>query len=192
MRIFVAGASGVIGIRLLPLLVGAGHTVAGMTRTASKADGIRALGAEPVVCDALDAGAVLEAVVAFGPQLIIDQLTDLPDDPERIERHRAAHNRIRREGIRNLIIASDGIGARVLSQSIAWRLDGDAQAAVEEHERQVREAGGVTLRYGQLYGPGTFYEHQPPEPPRIHIDEAARRTADALHAPAGATITLVE
>jgi uncharacterized protein YbjT (DUF2867 family) len=192
MRIFVAGATGVIGIRLVPLLAAAGHAVAGMTRTAAHADRLRALGAEPAVCDALDPAAVRAAVAAFGPDLVIDELTDLPDDAARIAEFRDAHNRIRREGIRNLIAATGGTGAGLLSQSVAWRLSDSAQAAVEDHERQVREAGGVTLRYGQLYGPGTFYEHKPPGPPRIHVDAAARRTADALRAPPGSIITIAE
>ncbi|HEY3978987.1 MAG TPA: NAD-dependent epimerase/dehydratase family protein [Streptosporangiaceae bacterium] len=192
MRILVAGATGVIGIRLVPLLVAAGHTVTGLTRAAASGDRLRALGAEPAVCDALDPAAVRAAVAAFGPDLVIDELTDLPDDAARIAEFRDAHNRIRREGIRNLIAATEGISAGLLSQSVAWRLSDSAQAAVEDHERQVRAAGGVTLRYGQLYGPGTFYEREPPGPPRIHVDEAARRTADALDAPPGSILTLVE
>jgi hypothetical protein len=68
---------------------------------------------------------------------------------------------------------------------VAWRLPGDAGAAVEELERSVFEAGGVVLRYGQFYGPGTYYEQAPPPPPRVHVDEAARRTVEALAAPSG-------
>lgn len=72
-----------------------------------------------------------------------------------------------------------------LAQSVAWRLPGNGGAAVEELERSVLEADGVVLRYGQLYGPGTYYEQAPPLPPRVHIDEAARRTLEALAAPSG-------
>lgn len=132
-----------------------------------------------------------EAVVAFAPEVLIDELTDLPDDAARIPEFRVAQNRIRRQGIRNLLAAARVAGVtRVLSQSIPWPLEGDAQAAVEEHERLVPKARGVILRYGQLYGPGTFYEHQPPAPPRVHINEAARRTVLALECPPG-TVELI-
>lgn len=191
MRILFAGATGVLGVRLIPLLTAQAHHVAGITRTPAKADSVRQLGAEPITCDALDPDAVAQVVTTFAPQLIIDQLTDLPDDSARIGEHRQAQNRIRREGIRNLL-AANRAEARVVSQSIAWTLHGDAQAAVDEHERLVLEAAGVILRYGQLYGPGTFYPLQPPEPPRIHVDQAARRTFQALDAPAGTILTVVE
>ncbi len=69
-----------------------------------------------------------------------------------------------------------------MAQSVAWELGGDAGEAVREHERAVLEAGGVALRYGQFYGPGTYFEDEEPSPPRIHVDEAARRTAPALGA----------
>jgi nucleoside-diphosphate-sugar epimerase len=193
MRIFLAGATGVIGTRLAPLLIAQGHEVTGMTRSPGKADRLRMLGAEPVICDALDPDAVHRTVMAAAPELIIDQLTDLPDDPARIGDHRQAHNRIRREGVRNLLAAAALLPARAISQSIAWTLDDDdAQAAVDEHEQLVLDAGGVIVRYGQLYGPGTFYPRQPPAPPRIHVDDAARRTADALDAPGGTIITFVD
>lgn len=188
MRIFLAGATGVLGARLMPLLAEQGHHVTGMTRSPDKAGLVRELGGEPVICDALDATAVKAAVSAAAPGLIIDQLTDLPDDAGRIPEYRDRHNRIRREGIRNLLAAAPGI--RVISQSIAWSLEGDAQAAVEEHERLVLDAGGVIVRYGQLYGPGTFYPHQPPGPPRIHVGQAARRTLDALGASPGTILTI--
>jgi nucleoside-diphosphate-sugar epimerase len=193
MRILVAGATGVIGIRLVPLLVQAGHTVFGLTRTPAKRAAIEAQGAEPVVCDALDTDSLDAAVLAIAPDMIIDELTDLPDDQARIQQKRPAHNRIRREGIRNLVAAAHASGtSRLLSQSIAWTLTGDAQAAVEEHERRVLDAGGVLLRYGQFYGPGTFYPHEQPPPPAVHVAEAARRTVDALDAPAGSILTIVD
>lgn len=191
MRIFVAGATGVIGIRLVPLLVAAGHTVAGTTRTAAKAETLRALGAEPVVCDVYDAAALRDAVVAFAPDAVVHELTDLPDDPRRIGEHGAANARIRREGTNNLIAAAAAAGVRtLLVQSVAWELPGDAGAAVTDLESAVLAAGGVVLRYGQFYGPGTYHE-SPPESPRVHVDEAARRTADLLDAPSG-IVTVVD
>lgn len=186
MRIFLAGASGVIGVRLVPLLVSAGHVVAGMTRSPEKAGGLRAIGAIPVVCDVYDADALREAVVAFGPEAVVHQLTDLPDDEASIPEFEAANARIRREGTRNLLAAARACGAsRIVAQSVAWDLGGDAGAAVLEHERAVLESSGVVLRYGQFYGPGTYFEDEEPPPPRIHVDEAARRTVPALDAPPG-------
>lgn len=187
MRIFVAGATGVIGVRLVPLLVQSGHEVAGMTRSPDKAEALRALGAEPVVCDVFDADAVRDAVVAFAPVAIIQELTDLPDDQSRIGEHAEASVRIRREGTRNLLAAAQAAGtvSRFLAQSVAWQLAGAGGAAAEALERAVLGWGGVVLRYGRLYGPGTYYERDTAEPPRVHVDEAARRTVAALHASSG-------
>lgn len=175
-----------IGARLLPLLLAAGHQVAAMTRSPQKANELRALGAEPVVCDVFDAPALEDAVVSFRPDAVLNELTDLPDDAALIGDFREATARIRREGTRNLLAAARAAGAtQFLAQSVAWRLPGDAGDATEELERSVLEAGGVVLRYGRLYGPGTYYEDAPPQPPRIHVDEAAKRTMDALSAPSG-------
>lgn len=192
MRIFVAGATGVIGVRLVPLLVVAGHTVAGMTRTAAKADSLRALGAEPVVCDVYDLEALTEAVVFFAPAAVLHELTDLPDDPRLIPQLAGATSRIRREGTRNLLAAARAASARrFLAQSVAWSLPGEGAAAVRDLETAVLEAGGVVLRYGQLYGEGTYYQDTLPAPPRVHVDEAARRTVEALGAPPG-IVTVVD
>jgi hypothetical protein len=78
-----------------------------------------------------------------------------------------------------------------VAQSVAWTLPGDGAAAVDDLERMVLDRQGVVVRYGQFYGPGTFHEGGPPPPPRIHVDEAARRTLPALEAPSGVLI-LVE
>ena len=110
-RVFLAGGSGVIGVRLIPLLVGAGHVVAGMTRSAGKADALRSLGAEPVVCDVFDAASLREAMLAFRPDIVLHQLTDLPDDRARIPELGAANNRMRREGTANLLAAAGAAGA---------------------------------------------------------------------------------
>jgi len=189
-RVFLAGAGGVLGVRLAPLLVGAGHEVAGMTRSAEKADVLRALGAEPVVCDVYDAEALREAVVAFAHDAVMHQLTDLPDDPALIGAGEA-NARIRVEGTANLVAAARAAGAgRFVAQSIAWTpaAGGAAQTSLEE---QVLAIDGVVVRYGQLYGPGTYYPASVPEPPRIQVDEAARRTLPALDL-AGTVLTLVE
>ena len=186
MRIFLAGASGVIGIRLTPLLIDAGHEVAAMTRSPAKADALGEFGAEPVVCDVYDADALREAVLAFGPEAVMHQLTDLPDDASQIQEFGPRNDRIRREGTRNLLDAAAAAGAnRLFAQSIAWELPGDRGAANVEFERTVVDAGGVVIRYGQLYGPGTYYEHGPPDPPRVSVDEAARRTLPLLDSKPG-------
>ena len=191
MRIFVAGASGVIGVRLLPLLVADGHVVAAMTRSPGQAGLLAGLGAVPVVCDVFDAAGLAQAVARFAPDLVIHQLTDLPDDAADIARLGDRNDRIRTEGTRNLIAAAVAAGAgHFLAQSIAWRPAGRAQG-IEEHESRVLDAGGVVVRYGQLYGPCTYYETEVPSPPRIHVDAAARATSPLMLAPSG-VVTVAE
>jgi nucleoside-diphosphate-sugar epimerase len=192
MRIFLAGATGVIGIRLVPLLAQAGHTVAGMTRSPAKVAELEALGAEAVVCDVYDLEALRAAVVRFEPDAVMHQLTDLPDDAAQIRELGARNDRMRSEGTRNLLDAARAARAgRIYAQSIAWELPPERAATVREHERAVLDAGGVVIRYGQLYGPGTYYETAMPDPPRIHVDEAARRTMPVLDAAPG-IVELVE
>jgi nucleoside-diphosphate-sugar epimerase len=192
MRVFLAGASGVIGTRLVPLLVSAGHEVAGMTRSAENTDMLRSLGAQPVVCDVYDAPALTAAVTAFKPDLVMHQLTDLPDDVKRLALYMRRNNRIRREGTRNLIAAARAAGARrLLAQSLASRPPG-AGRAVADHERMVLDFGGVVVRYGWFYGPGTFGGDRRPPKPRIHVDEAARRTVQLLEAPSGVVVIAEE
>jgi hypothetical protein len=130
-----------------------------------------------VVADALDREALLHAVRSFSPDLVMHQLTDLPDSAAEIEASRAAHSRLLREGTRNLVdVAED---AHVVAQSIAWDAGGDQARAYEELEATVLGAGGGVLRFGQFYGPGTYYEDEPPDEPRIHIESAARRAFEA-------------
>ena len=192
MRIFVAGASGVIGSRLVALLAADGHEIAGMTRSPGKADILRELGADPVVCDVFDAGALTRAVAAFAPDIVFHQLTDLPDDASDIAAFSERNNRVRGEGTRNLLAAAAAAAAGpVIAQSISWELPGESgRAATAEHERAVLQAGGVVIRYGQFYGPGTYYETDPPPPPRVHVDDAARQTVPAIGVPAGVTIVV--
>jgi nucleoside-diphosphate-sugar epimerase len=187
MRVFLAGATGVIGRELVPLLVGDGRVVAGMTRSDGKADALREAGAEPVVCDVYDRQALTGAVTAFAPDLVMHQLTDLPDELEGLSEYGDANSRIRTEGTRNLLDAAAAAGARrFLAQSIAWELAGDRRRAVADHERMVLDAGGVVLRYGMFHGPGTYQEGDPPDDgPRVHVATAARRTVELLEAPSG-------
>jgi nucleoside-diphosphate-sugar epimerase len=193
MRIFLAGASGVIGVRLIPLLVDAGHEVAGMTRSESKTDMLRELGAEPVVCDVYNVPSLSSAMTAFQPDLVMHQLTDLPDDLKRLALYARRNNRIRTEGTRNLVAAARAADARrLVAQSIAFRPPGVGRA-IAQHERLVLNFGGVVLEYGWFYGPGTYAGDSPRVPkPRIHVDEAARRTVELLDAPSGVIVVAEE
>lgn len=192
MRIFIAGATGVIGAPLVRLLIADGHSVAGMTRSPAKAGMIRDAGAQPVVCDVFDAPALTTAVTEFRPDVVFHQLTDLPDDAADVARFAERNSRIRDEGTRNLLAAAATAKAdRVIAQSISWELpDSRGRTATAEHERAVLQAGGVVIRYGQLWGPATYYPTAPPHPPRIHVHEAARQTLPALLAPGGVTIVI--
>jgi nucleoside-diphosphate-sugar epimerase len=119
MKVFVAGATGVLGRVLVPQLVAQGHEVVGMTRSASKQDLVRSLGARPVVADALDPDAVAEAVAFAEPNVIVHQLTALSGpmsvrDARHPERFRGAimTNRLRTEGTDHLLAAGRAVGAR--------------------------------------------------------------------------------
>ena len=131
-------------------------------------------------------------MVRANADAVVHLLTDLPDDMSEIDTFPDADARMRREGTRNLLAAAEAAGAsRFLAESLAARPDGDAGEAVDELERPVLAAGGVVLRYGWLYGPGTYHEQELPDPPRIHVDEAARLTALELEHGTG-VIELVE
>jgi 2-alkyl-3-oxoalkanoate reductase len=143
MKVFIAGATGVLGRALVPQLVARGHEVVGMTRSASKQDGLRALGAQPVVADALDPDAVAQAVASAGPEVIVHQLTALSGpisirDARHPERSFAVTmtNRLRTEATDSLLAAGRAVGARrVVAQSIAGfrfsRTGGPAQTEAD-------------------------------------------------------------
>jgi nucleoside-diphosphate-sugar epimerase len=181
MRIFLAGATGVIGIRLLPLMRADGHVIAAMTRTRAKLDGLRGAGVTPVLCDVFDPAALVAAVREFKPDIVVHQLTDLPDRIEDLAEFLPLNNRIRSEGTRNLLAAAQAANvAGFLAQSIAWRSGPGTGPVLDAHENGVVAAGGTVLRYGLFYGPETFFENEPPPHPRIHVDDAARRTMPYL------------
>jgi nucleoside-diphosphate-sugar epimerase len=190
MRVFLAGASGVIGQRLIPLLIRAGHVVGGMTRSSRKTALLAQLGAEPILCDVFDREALIRSVRAFEPDVVLNELTDLPDEEEKIGAYSEVNARIRTEGNQNVIDAARLSGSpKLLVQTVSWQLPAgrDAQSAAEL-ERAVLAAGGVVLRYGQFYGPGTYHERAIPAPPRIQIDRAAERTVALLGAPSGVVV----
>jgi len=189
MRVFVAGASGALGQRLVPQLVAGGHDVTGMTRTAAKADLLRSLGARPVVADALAPDAVAEAVAQAEPEVIVHQLTGLSGgiDLRHPDRTFALTNRLRTAGTDHLLAAGRAVGARrFVAQSYAgWpfaRTGGpikseddaldprppEAMRSTLEAIRHVERAvtaidwgEGVVLRYGGFYGPGTGLSRDP-------------------------------
>jgi uncharacterized protein YbjT (DUF2867 family) len=191
-KVFLAGASGVVGQRLIPLLVQAGYVVGGMTRTPGNAPRLVSLGAQPIVSDVFDREALFDAVTGFAPDIILNELTDLPDDSAHIERHASLNARIRTEGNQNLLEAARLSGSpRILAQSVAWALpDGPDALAIEELEASVLAAEGVVLRYGQFYGEGTYNPDRLPPEPRVHIDRAAVRTVELLDAASGVVLVV--
>jgi hypothetical protein len=190
MRIFLAGASGVIGQRLIPRLTQAGYVVGAMTRSSSKTTLLRDLGAEPILCDVFDREALITAVRDFTPDIILNELTDLPDDVADIGAHSDLNARIRTEGNQNLIEAARRNGSpKILAQSIAWKLPDRPDAlAIANLELSVLAERGVVLRYGQFYGPGTYNEQQQPDEPRVAIERAAERTVEVLGQPTGVVV----
>ena len=197
-RILVAGATGAIGSRLLPMLHAAGHVVAGTTRSPAKSDDLRALGAKPLVVDVFDAEALKQAVVSFRPDVVIHQLTDLPRglDPSRMSGAIARNARMRKEGTRNLVAAAIAARARrLVAQSIAWAYAPGDEPHKEDDPLDVGARGdravsvggvvaleelvlgsppleGIVLRYGQIYGPGTGADSPAGASP-LHVDAAA-------------------
>ena len=217
MRILVAGATGAIGRRLVPLLVEAGHDVSGTTRRPHRADALQRMGARPVIVDAYDAAALADAVATQSPDAIMHQLTDLSAED------RAANSRLRIEGTRNLVDAAKAAGVdAMVAQSIAWiYAPGDAPAVEEDpldpnassfagvhalEEAVAEMAHGVVLRNGALYGPGTWYAPDGAMADRaragelratpawsvfVHADDAAAAALAALDWPAG-TVNVVD
>jgi nucleoside-diphosphate-sugar epimerase len=189
MKVFVAGATGALGKQLLPQLAARGHEVVGMTRTASKRDLVRGLGARPVVADALDPDAVARAVAEAEPEVIVHQLTALSEslDMRHFERDFAQTNRLRVEGTDHLLAAGRAVGIeRFVAQSYAgWPyardgapvkdetepLDPTPPAAMRATHDAIRHAEdavtgatwtqGIVLRYGGFYGPGTSFSLEP-------------------------------
>lgn len=223
MRVFVAGATGAIGRPLCSRLAEAGHDVVGTTRSESKLGLLERLGVAGAVCDALDRAAMVEAVERARPDVAVSQLTDLPERMGEAEDHLEANDRARNEGTLNLLAGAERVGARTIAQSIAWIYDPDRPGPAEEGEPvhpdppapfdaslerllgmegEVVAAGGLVLRYGFLYGPGTWFapdgdavsQLRKRMLPRVgggegvwsfvHVEDAAAATVAAIEAPA--------
>jgi nucleoside-diphosphate-sugar epimerase len=234
-RVFLAGATGVIGRRLTPLLLSHGHQVTCMTRSGQRAGWLREHGAEAVIADALDADAVRDAVAQARPEAVIHQLTSLPQriDPRKMKRDFELNDRLRSEGTRILVGAAQAAGARrIVAQSVAFAYAPGPAASVHgesdplyldapepfrrsvqalaELERCVGGAGGVVLRYGYFYGPGSAISREGsmgqdlarrrfPIVGRgegvwsfIHVDDAAVATVAALEQSAPGIYNIVD
>jgi nucleoside-diphosphate-sugar epimerase len=192
MHVFLAGSTGVLGRRVIPLLLRDGHRVTAMTRAPSKLVALERAGTTPVLADALDPAGVLAAVTAAQPDVVMHQLTDLAGA------NGAANAALRIRGTRNLLDAVRAAGTpRVVAQSIAWayrpgvspaderepldlaavgprRTTVEGVLALEEATRDAAE--WVVLRYGTLYGPDTWLD---PAGARADDARAGRLVADA-------------
>ncbi|MGB6176198.1 MAG: NAD(P)-dependent oxidoreductase [Methylocella sp.] len=187
MKIFVAGATGAVGRRLVLLLTAAGHEVAGLTRSPAKADLLRRIGATPVVADALDPSAVMDVVKREKPDVVVHELTSIERvDPRNFDEGFSETNRLRKEGTDYLLAAARAAGARrFIAQSFAgWPyareggpvkteedpLDPEPPAAFRRTLEAIRylefavtgetSLEGLVLRYGSFYGPGTAISEQ--------------------------------
>jgi nucleoside-diphosphate-sugar epimerase len=182
-RVFVAGATGVLGRPVVRALLAAGHHVTGMTRRPERAAALEQQGATAAVADAFDAAALERVVVAARPEVVVHLLTDIPTalDVRRYDERMAGNDRIRVEGTRNIVAAARAAGARrIVAESIAfayahqggWIKDEDAPLFTDAPGAMARMVGAlgslesavtgsgveaVVLRFGWLYGPGTSY-----------------------------------
>ncbi|GLY91931.1 NAD-dependent epimerase/dehydratase family protein [Actinoallomurus iriomotensis] len=217
MHVLIAGGTGVLGRRIIPLLIGAGHRVTALTRTTEGGASLLAAGAEPALADVYDAEALTRAVRVASPDVVMHQLTDLSRGDT------AANARIRVVGTRNLVDAARQAGVpRIVAQSIAWVYEPGERPAAESvpldltaPEPRRTSVGGVRaletavrelpewviLRYGALYGPGTWYAPDGMMADRargggltagadvtsfVHADDAAEAAVRALTWPSAA------
>jgi nucleoside-diphosphate-sugar epimerase len=208
-RVLLAGAAGVIGRRLCPLLIKAGHTVYGTTRKHEAAGWLRFAGVAPVIVDVFDAAVLNVALADTRPDIVIHQLTSLSTvgEPGKMEEAIRRNARIRAEGTHNLVTASTAAGVRrMVAQSIAWayadqprpRTEGDpldtratgpravtigGVAALENAVLNSPAMEGIVLRYGRFYGPGAG-SCRPAQDgfPYVHVDAAAQAALLAIAA----------
>ena len=216
-RVFVAGAAGVIGRVLCRLLLDDGWQVVGTTRKPEAARALAALGVEPVIVDVFDAGALRTAVLRARPQAVIHQLTDLPKqfDADALKSALPRNAALREVGTRNLVDACVAAGVcHVIAQSIAFAYAPGPKPYTEESPLNVGASDpaaartalavqvleslvlagpfrGVVLRYGRLYGPGTWASAPPPGAP-VHVDAAADAARKALASGAAGIYNVAE
>ena len=184
MRVFHAGAAGVIGRRLVPRLVEAGHAVTGTTRAPERVAAIRSAGAEAVVCDVLDAEATRAAVTVARPDVVVQHLTDLPKalPPRKLAKAYEGNDRLRREGTANLVAAARAAGARrYVAQNVCFFYAPEGGPVKDEDAPLMRDVAkpfdrsarvyremeatvlgapdleALVLRFGWWYGPGTTW-----------------------------------
>lgn len=201
LTIFLAGATGAIGIPLCRLLVAAGHRVHGTTRSHEKSAALEALGVEPVLLDVYDADALKAAVTAARPDVVIHQLTDLPAGMETDDMAAALarNTRLREIGTANLVAAARAVGSRrLIAQSLAFvyapgpqphaeadPIDEEARGVLSlESQVMAGPFDGVVLRYGRIWGPGTGFD-APNEACPVHVEAAAQAALLALDRGAG-------
>jgi nucleoside-diphosphate-sugar epimerase len=205
-KVVLAGATGAIGSRLVPLLLDAGYEVFGTTRSESKAAGLQTAGATPIVVDVFDAPALSRAIATVRPEVVIHQLTDLPAalEPSGMAEGIGRTTRIRKEGTQNLVTAALEAGVRrFIAQSLAcWVYAPGPQPYSENDPLDLSAEGtgaivvdgivtlerlttasppleGVVLRYGQIYGPGTGFGEATGSAP-LHVDAAAQAALLAI------------
>jgi nucleoside-diphosphate-sugar epimerase len=216
MRIFVAGGTGVIGRALVPRFVEAGHEVVATARSTEGRDWLACRGAKPVYVDVFDAAELTAVVVAAAPDAVVHQLTALSSGSS------ADNAAIRRDGTRNLLDAALAAGVgRIVAQSISWAYEAGTAPADESTPLDTSASGPravtvggvqaledamtaiprhVILRYGTLYGPGTWYTRgglmagklrsgnllaNEAVSSFLHVDDAADAAVQALHWPSG-------
>ena len=205
-KVFLAGATGAIGKRLVPQLLDTGYEVFGTTRSERKAAALRTAGVTPIVVDVFDALALSRAMTAVSPDIVIHQLTDLPAnlEPSGMAEGIIRTTRIRIEGTRNLVAAARAASVRrIIVQSLACWVYADGPqpysenapldlraeapnaivvegvAKLEQLTTMSPPLEGVVLRYGQIYGPGTGFD-KPNRPAPLHVDAAAHAALLAI------------
>lgn len=203
-NVFLAGAGGVIGRRLVPLLLERGYKIFGTTRSSARSAELERAGVIPVVLDVFDRAAVAEAMAAARPEVVIHQLTDLSAGfaPEQMTETLSRNTRIRTEGTRNLVDPARAVGvSRFIAQSIVWMYAAGPEPHGEDDPLDVSSTGqraitvqgvtalesavlerappvGIVLRYGWFYGPGA--NRKPAGTPGVHVDAAALAAALAV------------
>jgi len=203
-RVFVAGGNGALGKPLLPLLVAAGHTVVASTRKAGAAPAIEASGAKATVVDVFDGDALTAELSRLRPEVVVHLVTDLsyPAGESLTDEQLARTAHVREVGTRNLVAGAVPAGTRrIVAASICWLYTAGSEPHDEDDsieplegaptpvrrgvlslERQVLadpRFDGLVLRFGRLYGPGTWAESAD-TPPTVHVDDAARALASAV------------